>query len=183
MRVCLWKNANTLYIACFWNLYLSFLSLIVVLINDSTENLRSFLHRGLLYAQLRLWRQATADFEAVIKLDRWPLCRLSFCLLLHKQSKVNLSLLNLEVLWKYRHATTWLEVFESNIESVFFLRRSVAVAYVSLGLISMLKMNRNYEAIKRFSDALKEDPSCVRACVCRAKAYYNVRGWRTGSGS
>ncbi|XP_057199090.1 uncharacterized protein ttc6 [Triplophysa rosa] len=92
-----------------------------VLINDSTENLRSFLHRGLLYAQLRLWRQATADFEAVIKLDR-----------------------------------------------------SVAVAYVSLGLISMLKMNRNHEAIKRFSDALKADPSCVRACVCRAKAYYNV---------
>lgn len=62
------------------------------------------------------------------------------------------------------------------LKAYSFLRRSVAVAYVSLGLISMLKMNRNYEAIKRFSDALKEDPSCVRACVCRAKAYYNVRG-------
>nr|XP_055028766.1 uncharacterized protein ttc6 isoform X2 [Misgurnus anguillicaudatus] len=92
-----------------------------VLINDSVENLRSFLHRGLLYAELRLWRQATADFEAVIKLDR-----------------------------------------------------STAVAHVSLGLISMMKMDRNYEAIKRFSNALKADPTYMRAYVCRAKAYYNV---------
>ncbi|XP_073668573.1 uncharacterized protein ttc6 [Paramisgurnus dabryanus] len=91
-----------------------------VLINDSVENLKSFLHRGLLYAELRLWRQATADFEAVIKLDR-----------------------------------------------------STAVAHVSLGLISMMKMDRNYEAIKKFSNALKADPTYMRAYVCRAKAFYN----------
>ncbi|KAK9959642.1 hypothetical protein ABG768_009752 [Culter alburnus] len=92
-----------------------------VLINDSAENLSAFLHRGLVYTALRDWRQAMADFEVVIKLDR-----------------------------------------------------TAAVAHVSLGLICMLKMNRNYEAIKRFSNALKADPTHVKAYVCRARAYYNV---------
>ncbi|XP_051724987.1 uncharacterized protein ttc6 isoform X2 [Ctenopharyngodon idella] len=93
-----------------------------VLINDSAENLSAFLHRGLVYMALRDWRQAMADFEVVIKLDR-----------------------------------------------------TAAVAHVSLGLICMLKMDRNYEAIKRFSNALKADPTHVKAYVCRARAYYNVK--------
>ncbi|KAK7142700.1 hypothetical protein R3I94_012150 [Phoxinus phoxinus] len=92
-----------------------------VLINDSAENLSAFLHRGLVYTTLRHWRQAMADFEVVIKLDR-----------------------------------------------------TAAVAHVSLGLICMLKMDRNNEAIKRFSNALKADPTHVKAYVCRARAYYNV---------
>lgn len=44
---------------------------VLVLINDSAENLSAFLHRGQVYMTLRRWRQAMADFEAVIKLDRW----------------------------------------------------------------------------------------------------------------
>ncbi|XP_077095050.1 uncharacterized protein ttc6 isoform X1 [Siphateles boraxobius] len=92
-----------------------------VLINDSAENLSAFLHRGLVYTTLQHWRQAMADFEVVIKLDR-----------------------------------------------------TAAVAHVSLGLICMLKMDRNNEAIKRFSNALKADPTHVKAYVCRARAYYNV---------
>ncbi|KAL1257548.1 hypothetical protein QQF64_010792, partial [Cirrhinus molitorella] len=52
--------------------------------------------------------------------------------------------------------------------------RFAAVAHVSLGLICMLNMGRHYEAIRRFSNALKEDPNYVKAHVCRARAYYNV---------
>ncbi|XP_016129583.1 uncharacterized protein ttc6, partial [Sinocyclocheilus grahami] len=95
-----------------------------VLINDSAENLSAFLHRGQVYMTLRRWRQAMADFEAVIKLDS--------------------------------HS------------------RFAAVAHVSLGLICMLNMGRQYEAIRRFSNALKEDPTYVKAYVCRARAYFNV---------
>ncbi|XP_059375921.1 uncharacterized protein ttc6 isoform X2 [Carassius carassius] len=95
-----------------------------VLINDSAENLRAFLHRGQVYMTLRRWRQAMADFEAVIKLDS--------------------------------HS------------------RFAAVAHVSLGLICMLNMGRQYEAIRRFSNALKVDPTYVKAYVCRARAYFNV---------
>ncbi|XP_073784282.1 tetratricopeptide repeat protein 6 isoform X4 [Danio rerio] len=92
-----------------------------VLINDSAENWRAFLHRGMVYVTLQHWQQAIADFEAVIKLDR-----------------------------------------------------SAAVAHVNLGMICMLKMDRHYEAIRRFNNALKADPTYVKAYVCRARAFYNV---------
>ncbi|XP_064783069.1 uncharacterized protein ttc6 [Oncorhynchus masou masou] len=92
-----------------------------VLINDSQENLRAFLHRGLLYTERRQWQQAVFDFEAVIKLDR-----------------------------------------------------SVALAHVNLGLIFMLNMGQNYEAIRMFSNALRVDPTYIRGYICRAQAYRNV---------
>ncbi|XP_043118241.1 uncharacterized protein ttc6 isoform X2 [Puntigrus tetrazona] len=95
-----------------------------VLINDNAVNLSAFLHRGLVYMTLRRWRQAMADFEAVIKHDS--------------------------------HS------------------RFAAVAHVSLGLICMLNMGRQYEAIRRFSNALKEEPTYVKAYICRARAYFNV---------
>ncbi|XP_028830222.1 uncharacterized protein ttc6 isoform X3 [Denticeps clupeoides] len=41
-----------------------------VLINDHSENISAFLHRGLVYSDQRQWRKALLDFEAVIKLDR-----------------------------------------------------------------------------------------------------------------
>nr|KAF6488202.1 tetratricopeptide repeat domain 6 [Rousettus aegyptiacus] len=40
------------------------------LINDSYENLGCFLHRGILYADLKLWVLAICDFETVISLER-----------------------------------------------------------------------------------------------------------------
>ncbi|KAL7862113.1 hypothetical protein SRHO_G00135540 [Serrasalmus rhombeus] len=94
---------------------------ISVLINDSSENLGAFLHRGLLYTECQQWQQAMADFEAVIKLDR-----------------------------------------------------TVAVAHINLGLIYMLTMDQNYDAIKMFSNALKVDPTHIRGYICRARAYNMV---------
>ncbi|XP_070270145.1 uncharacterized protein [Myotis yumanensis] len=40
------------------------------LINDGYENLGCFLHRGLLYAHLKMWLLAICDFETVISLER-----------------------------------------------------------------------------------------------------------------
>nr|KAF6394144.1 tetratricopeptide repeat domain 6 [Pipistrellus kuhlii] len=40
------------------------------LINDGYENLGCFLHRGILYAHLKLWLLAICDFETVISLER-----------------------------------------------------------------------------------------------------------------
>ncbi|XP_066525404.1 uncharacterized protein ttc6 isoform X2 [Hoplias malabaricus] len=92
-----------------------------LLINDSSENLGAFLHRGLLYTKRQQWQKAIADFEAVIKIDR-----------------------------------------------------NVVVAHINLGLIYMLQMDRNYDAIKIFSNALKVDPTNLRVYICRARAYHKV---------
>ncbi|KAL4670107.1 hypothetical protein H8957_010838 [Semnopithecus entellus] len=43
---------------------------ITSLINDGYENLGCFLHRGIVYAHLKLWLLAICDFEAVISLER-----------------------------------------------------------------------------------------------------------------
>nr|XP_033809328.1 tetratricopeptide repeat protein 6 isoform X2 [Geotrypetes seraphini] len=40
-----------------------------VLINDGRENLKAFLHRGIIYTDLRKWPEAICDFETVISLD------------------------------------------------------------------------------------------------------------------
>ncbi|XP_064221796.1 tetratricopeptide repeat protein 6 [Aotus nancymaae] len=40
------------------------------LINDGYENLSCFLHRGIVYAHLKLWLLAICDFETVISLER-----------------------------------------------------------------------------------------------------------------
>ncbi|XP_014797123.1 PREDICTED: tetratricopeptide repeat protein 6 [Calidris pugnax] len=40
-----------------------------VLINDTRENLRSFLHRGIVYSEQRQWSLAISDFESVLALD------------------------------------------------------------------------------------------------------------------
>ena len=41
------------------------------LINDGYDNLNCFLHRGILYAQLKFWMLAICDFETVVSLERY----------------------------------------------------------------------------------------------------------------
>lgn len=61
-----------------------------------------------------------------------------------------------------------------NYNVFVFKCRYVAVAHMNLGLIFMLKMENHYEAIRRFTSAIKIDPTCNRAYVCRAEAYNKV---------
>nr|XP_023696055.1 tetratricopeptide repeat protein 6 isoform X1 [Paramormyrops kingsleyae] len=96
-----------------------------VLINNSTENLRAFLHRGLLYVGLKQWKPAASDFKSVIKLDR-----------------------------------------------------SVVLAHMNLGLIYMLQMDRNYEAIRVFTCALNTRPTHIQGYICRAQAFHNVKDFK-----
>ncbi|KAJ1102670.1 hypothetical protein NDU88_000114 [Pleurodeles waltl] len=94
---------------------------ISVLINDGFENLNSFLHRGILYADLRLWDEAICDFESVLELDR-----------------------------------------------------TMALAYVNIGLICFLHQDNYYKAIRHFSTAIQVDPTSTRAYLCRAQTYHKI---------
>lgn len=53
-------------------------------------------------------------------------------------------------------------------------RRSVAVAHVNLGLICLLHRGQYSQAVHHFSAAIKVDPLCIRAYLCRAQAYRQV---------
>ncbi|XP_067848274.1 uncharacterized protein ttc6 [Heptranchias perlo] len=97
-----------------------------VLINDELENLDSFLHRGILYAELNQWHAAIWDFESVLELDR-----------------------------------------------------TVCLAHINLGLIFLLKLDHYYEAIRRFTNALKVVPTSMRAYVCRAETYHKIHNLKS----
>ncbi|XP_053330275.1 uncharacterized protein LOC128504265 [Spea bombifrons] len=94
---------------------------ISVLLNNTFENLKAFLHRGILYTDLGLWAEAAFDFECVLALDR-----------------------------------------------------TIALAHVNLGLISLQHQNRDPQAIRHFSAALTVNPIYVRAYLCRAQAFQKI---------
>nr|XP_048271664.1 tetratricopeptide repeat protein 6 isoform X1 [Myodes glareolus]XP_048271666.1 tetratricopeptide repeat protein 6 isoform X1 [Myodes glareolus] len=61
-RACLFRKTNPLRALQDYS--------VSVLINDGYDNLNCFLHRGILYAHLKLWMLAICDFETVISLER-----------------------------------------------------------------------------------------------------------------
>ncbi|XP_064609394.1 LOW QUALITY PROTEIN: uncharacterized protein LOC135473473 [Liolophura sinensis] len=93
-----------------------------LLIEDSVENIMTYLHRGILYNAMDKPEDAIPDFEALLKLDN-----------------------------------------------------DISVAHINLGLIYMKKFEDYSRAIKKFTAAIKVDPTCVRAIVCRAECYHKIR--------
>ena len=61
-----------------------------------------------------------------------------------------------------------------DFEAVLKLDKDMAVAHVNLGLIYMLRHENYHRAVKKFTAALKADPTYVKAYVCRAEAYTRV---------
>ncbi|XP_053235987.1 tetratricopeptide repeat protein 6 isoform X1 [Podarcis raffonei] len=92
-----------------------------VLLNHKFENLAAFLHRGILYSELKQWLLAICDFESALSLDR-----------------------------------------------------SLSVAYINIGLILMLYMDRYFESIRQFTQAIQLDPLDIRPYMCRAQAHQRV---------
>ncbi|XP_029340827.1 tetratricopeptide repeat protein 6 isoform X2 [Mus caroli] len=67
-----------------------------VLINDGYDNLNCFLHRGVLYTQLKLWMLAICDFETVVSLERNATL-----------AYINIGIIYLEHLDNYTEAFWW----------------------------------------------------------------------------
>ena len=66
-----------------------------------------------------------------------------------------------------------------DFEAVLKLNKDMAVAHVNLGLIYLLKVCNYHRAIKMFTNAMKADPTYLKAYICRAEAYVKVHevGW------
>ncbi|XP_026520085.1 tetratricopeptide repeat protein 6 [Notechis scutatus] len=92
-----------------------------VLLNHKFDNIGAFLHRGILYAELKQWHLAICDFENAIALDR-----------------------------------------------------SLTTPYINIGLIMMLHSDQYFDAILRFTEAIRVDPLDVIPYLCRAQAYQKV---------
>uniref|UniRef100_A0A8C1Z8C3 Tetratricopeptide repeat domain 6 n=1 Tax=Cyprinus carpio TaxID=7962 RepID=A0A8C1Z8C3_CYPCA len=138
-----------------------------LLLKQEPGNATARTYRGRIYTKLGQFEKSIEDFSLAVHLD--PSSWLAFyhrgCLL--REIMPHMALRDLST------SATYLKSVKSYLSHHLF---SLSVAHVSLGLICMLNMGRQYEAIRRFSNALKEDPTYVKAYVCRARAYFNVSG-------
>ncbi|XP_078601975.1 uncharacterized protein LOC144876496 isoform X1 [Branchiostoma floridae x Branchiostoma japonicum] len=92
-----------------------------ILLDDSEDNVKAILHRGILYTDMERWTDAISDFEHALKLDR-----------------------------------------------------NLACAHVNLGLIFLHQLENYFKAIGRFTQAIKTDPTYIRAYICRSEAYHKI---------
>ncbi|XP_033111439.1 uncharacterized protein LOC117112460 isoform X2 [Anneissia japonica] len=144
-------------------------------------------YRGRAFAKQGMYGNAVEDLSAAIHLDPqcsapyfYRGCILRKCLPKKALKDFSVSLLlddSLDNIMAYMHrGILYMELnrFEdamADFESVLKLDRNMAAAHVNLGLIYMTKLNNYHKAIQKFSNAIKVDPTYVRALVCRAKAY------------
>ncbi|KAK6173455.1 hypothetical protein SNE40_016901 [Patella caerulea] len=166
-------------------------------INDFTDLLRvdslnatARLYRGRAYAKLGQWIPAVRDLSAAIHLDphNWQafyhraciirksnperaLQDYSVSLLLEDSEDNLLSFMHRGILYDELGSP---EDAIADFESVLALNKDVACAHVCLGLIHMTKFNNHHRAIKKFTAAIKVDPTHLRAYICRGEAYHKI---------
>ncbi|ESP04789.1 hypothetical protein LOTGIDRAFT_109285, partial [Lottia gigantea] len=160
-------------------------------INDFTDllkvdplNATARLYRGRAYAKLSQWIPAVQDLSAAIHLDprNWQafyhraciirktnreraLQDYSMSLLLDDSEENILSYLHRGILYNDLDCP---EDAIADFESVLTLNKDVACAHVCLGLIYMTKFNNYHRAIKKFTSAIKVDPTHLRAYLTLA---------------
>ncbi|XP_026264767.2 tetratricopeptide repeat protein 6 [Urocitellus parryii] len=123
---------------------------ISVLLNDGYENFSCFLHRGIVYVNLKLWWLAIYDFEAVISLERTVTL-----------AYINIGLIYLLHLENYNEAICWfseaIKIDPSCIQS--YICR--AEAYY--------KLHKLKRAVKELSRAIHFQPDGVQLYIMRGQ--------------
>ncbi|XP_059812571.1 uncharacterized protein ttc6 [Hypanus sabinus] len=164
------------------------------LIEAEPNNSQARNYRGQAYAKLGLFREAVLDMSVAIHLkpDNWVAFYHRACLLRkvhpHKALQdfsvsvlINNDIENLNSFLHrgilYTELSQWkAAIWDFNY--VLKLDRAVCLAHINLGLIFLLQTNHYYEAICRFTDALKVEPTSTKAYVCRAEAHHKVHNLR-----
>ncbi|XP_060684942.1 uncharacterized protein ttc6 [Hemiscyllium ocellatum] len=163
---------------------------LTTLIKQEPGNAKARIYRGQAYTKQGMHKEAIEDLFTAIHLDpnNWVAFYHRGCLLRKIQPQqalqdfsvsvlINEDVENLEsflhrgILYTERgewHAAIY------DFENVLQLDRSICLAHINLGLIYLLKLDYYYEAIRKFSNALKVEPTSTRAYVCRAKAYQKI---------
>ncbi|XP_072135606.1 uncharacterized protein ttc6 [Mobula birostris] len=164
------------------------------LIEEEPNNSQARNYRGQAYAKLGLFREAVLDMSVAIHLkpNNWVAFYHRACLLrkVHPHKALqdfSISVLinnDVENLNSFLHrGILYIELSQWkaaiwDFKYALKLDRAVCLAHINLGLIFLLQMNHYYEAIRRFTDALKVEPTSTKAYVCRAEAHHKVHNLR-----
>ncbi|XP_053451894.1 tetratricopeptide repeat protein 6 [Nycticebus coucang] len=121
-----------------------------VLINDGYENLSCFLHRGIVYANQKLWFLAICDFETVISLERTIVLAYNNIGLIHLLYLDNYT----EAIYQFSEA---IKLDPSYIQS--YLCRAEAFS----------KMHRLKSSVKELSRAIHLQPDGIQLYIIRGQ--------------
>ncbi|XP_048456382.1 uncharacterized protein ttc6 [Rhincodon typus] len=163
---------------------------LTALIKQEPGNAKARNYRGQAYAKQGMHKEAIEDLSVAIHLDpnNWVVFYHRGCLLRKMQPQQALQDFSVSVLINddvenlssflhrgilYTDCSEWHAAIY-DFESVLKLDRSICLAHINLGLIYLLKLDYYYEALRKFTHALKVEPTSTRAYVCRAKAYQKI---------
>ncbi|XP_078089235.1 uncharacterized protein ttc6 [Mustelus asterias] len=168
---------------------------LTTLIKWDPINAKARNYRGQAYAKQAMYKEAIEDLSAAVHLDpnNWVAFYHRGCLLrkVYPQKAlqdfsvsvlINNEVENLESFLHRGILYTELNEWHAAIydfENVIKLDRSVSFAHINLGLIFLLKMDYYYEAIRRFTNAIKVEPTSTRAYVCRAQANHKIHNLKS----
>ncbi|XP_038636843.1 uncharacterized protein ttc6 [Scyliorhinus canicula] len=168
---------------------------LTTLIKWDPINAKARNYRGQAYAKQGMFKEAIEDLSSAVHLDpnNWTAFYHRGCLLRKLNTEKALQDFSVSVLINsevenldsflhrgilYTELGEWQEAI-FDFESVVKLDRSISFAHINLGLIFLLKMDHHYEAIRRFTNALKAEPTSVRAYVCRAQANHKIHNLKS----
>uniref|UniRef100_A0A8D0RUP4 UDP-N-acetylglucosamine--peptide N-acetylglucosaminyltransferase SPINDLY n=1 Tax=Sus scrofa TaxID=9823 RepID=A0A8D0RUP4_PIG len=141
-RACLFRKSNPLRALQDYS--------VSALINDGYENLACFLHRGILYADLKLWLLAICDFEAVISLERTvtlPYINIGLIYLLHLDNYI-------KAIWYFseaiRHDPSYIQGYICRAEAYH-------------------KMHKLKKAVRELSHAIHLQPDGIQLYILRGQ--------------
>ncbi|OCT68656.1 uncharacterized protein ttc6.L [Xenopus laevis] len=160
------------------------------LIKQDINNVEARIFRGRAHTQLANYTEAAEDFSAAIHLNpsNWMAfyyrgCLLRKCLPWQAVQDFSISVLlcdsckNLNAfLYRgilYIDMGLWAEAI-CDFERVLALDRTVVLAHMNLGLISLLNRKDYTQAIHHFTAALIVDPLYIKAYLCRAQAFQQI---------
>ncbi|XP_066464554.1 tetratricopeptide repeat protein 6 isoform X2 [Eleutherodactylus coqui] len=160
-------------------------------ITQDFDNVEARMYRGRAYTRLARYSEAAEDFSAVIHLDprNWMAFYYRGCLLRKCYPKLALQDFSISVLLYdefenlntfinrgvlYTDLGLWSEA-AFDFEHVLALDKAMPTAHVNLGLICLLHRDQYSQAVRHFSAAIKVDPLCIRAYLCRAQAYRQMK--------
>ncbi|KAM4013379.1 tetratricopeptide repeat protein 6 isoform 2-T2 [Anomaloglossus baeobatrachus] len=161
------------------------------IIKQDFDNVEARMYRGRAYTKITRYSEAAEDFSAVVHLDpkNWMAfyyrgCLLRKCYPKHALQDLSISVLlhdGFENLSAFLHRGVlytdlglWSEA-AFDFEHVLLLDKAVPVAHLNLGLICLLHQGQCSQAVRHFSAAIKVDPLWIRAYICRAQAYRQMK--------
>ncbi|XP_078005306.1 tetratricopeptide repeat protein 6 [Phascolarctos cinereus] len=154
------------------------------------KNIQARTYRGRAFFKKGHYREATEDLSAAIHLDpnNWVAFYYRACILRKCNPHKSLQDFSVSVLINdhienllaflhrgilYAEMNFW-GLAVADFESVLELDRNISFAFINIGIIYLLHMDKYFEAIQQFTEAIRIDPLYIQSYLCRAQTYHKL---------